>query len=78
MWPKNRMISRRVSSLIDRAHCQGIEAREVWGETQSTFEKGKGLMLDVPRSEPSVVPALLIPLPGTTRLWGNDQGSQRG
>ena len=27
---------------------------------------------------PSVVPELQIPLPGTTRLWGNDQGGQRG
>ena len=34
--------------------------------------------IGVPRSGPSVVPALQIPLPGTTRLWENDQGGQRG
>ena len=46
VWPKNRMISRRVSSLIDKAQflLPGHWGWRSLGKTQSTFEGGKGLM----------------------------------
>ena len=34
--------------------------------------------IGVPRSGPSVVPELQIPLPGPPGFGGNDQGGQRG
>ena len=47
VWLKNRMISRRVSSIVDRerSNCQGIKAGEVGGKAQSTFKGVEGLML---------------------------------
>ena len=47
VWLKNRMIYRRVSSIVDRnvSNCQGIKAGEVEGKAQSTFKGVEGLML---------------------------------
>ena len=44
--PKNRMISRRVSSLVDRERflLPGHKGWRSLGEMQSTFKGGKGLM----------------------------------
>ena len=42
------------------------------------FARGGEPQTGVPRSGPFIAPALQILLPGTTRLWGTDQGGQRG
>ena len=46
VWSKNRMISRRVSSLVDRERflLPGHKGWRSLGEAQSTFEGIKGLM----------------------------------
>ena len=40
VWLKNRMVYRRVSSIVNRErfNCQGIKAGEVGGKAQSTFK----------------------------------------
>ena len=53
----------------------GFGSRIDWGRPARSIYESEAV--DVPRSGRSVAPTLQIPLPGTTRLWGNDQGGQR-
>ena len=44
MWLKNRMIYRRVSSIVDRnvSNCQGIKAGKVGGKGAEHVQRSRG------------------------------------